>query len=127
MANRPLQIGDVLLLALPDQKPQGHEQEGKRPVVVVGLPSRVGAVRYPLLIIAPLTTITGKWVKDNPTLYPTLKAPIGGITRDCVLMLDQLRAVDPSRISFYIGHIGEQECTPLLKGLEPMFNFKGGK
>jgi mRNA interferase MazF len=45
--------GDVLVVALPSHEPKGHEQEGYRPAIVVGVPK--GEVRYPVVIAIPLT------------------------------------------------------------------------
>ena len=39
--------GDILMVRLPSHIPKAHEQEGERPVVVVGLPT--GSVRYPVV------------------------------------------------------------------------------
>jgi mRNA interferase MazF len=61
-------IGDLVLVALPVHNPPGREQQGTRPAVVVGVPS--GEMRYPIVAIAPLTTATGSWSSNNPTLYP---------------------------------------------------------
>ncbi len=47
MKEHPIKIGDVLLVALPRHFPLGHEQEGMRPSIVVGLPRRLGKPRYP--------------------------------------------------------------------------------
>ena len=41
MTTRPLKIGDVVTARFPEQNPQGREQEGYRPAIVVGLPSRL--------------------------------------------------------------------------------------
>lgn len=49
--------GDVLLIALPSHDPKGHEQEGLRPAIVVGIPR--GPVRYPVVIVVPLTSKSG--------------------------------------------------------------------
>jgi mRNA interferase MazF len=44
-AGRPIQIGDIILLTLPQQG--GREQLGRRPCVVVAIPDRVGTPRFP--------------------------------------------------------------------------------
>jgi mRNA interferase MazF len=44
---RALQFGDVLNIRLPSQNLQGHEQEGMRPAIVVGLPEQVGQPQFP--------------------------------------------------------------------------------
>ena len=42
---------DVLLIALPQNLPPGHEQQGPRPAIVVGLPHQLGKPRYPMLLV----------------------------------------------------------------------------
>ena len=54
MKNQPLKCGDVVFVNLPSHNPKGHEQEGRRPAVIVGIP--LEDVRYPILVVVPLTT-----------------------------------------------------------------------
>jgi mRNA interferase MazF len=42
MRENTLQIGDVITAKFPNQNPSGREQEGYRPAIVVGIPSRLG-------------------------------------------------------------------------------------
>ncbi len=59
MPERAVVAGDVLVVRLPLHRPQGHEQEGRRPVVVAAVPR--GTLRYPVVIVIPLTTQLGPW------------------------------------------------------------------
>jgi len=59
-----LERGDVVLITLPSHQPKGYEQEGKRPAIVVGILD--GELRYPVVLVVPLTTQTGKWAEANP-------------------------------------------------------------
>ncbi|BBD67245.1 hypothetical protein NIES4072_54620 [Nostoc commune NIES-4072] len=52
-----LECGDVVIVNLPTSTPRGREQQGTRPAIVVGIPWR--EVRYPMLMIAPLTNFGG--------------------------------------------------------------------
>ena len=56
MTNRILQVSDVVTVQFPSQVPRGKEQEGFRPAIVVGLPSRLGKLRFPLVVVVPMTT-----------------------------------------------------------------------
>ena len=56
MTEQILQIGDVITAKLPSQNPSGREQEGYRPAIVVGLPSRLGRLHFPLVFVVPMTT-----------------------------------------------------------------------
>jgi len=95
--------------------------EGRRPAVIVGLPK--GKVRYPVILIAPLTTQSGSWVENNPTLYPKLNAGTGGLSKNSVVLLDQIRAVDVNRVISYLGSLSPREFKKILEGLESMFDF----
>jgi mRNA interferase MazF len=46
MIGRDLAPGDVVMVAFPRHNPRGHEQEGMRPAIVVGVPH--GPMRFPL-------------------------------------------------------------------------------
>ncbi len=127
MKGRPVQVGDVLLVALPEHTPRGHEQHGVRPAIVVGLPDKLGKPRFPMLIVTPLTTQTGKWVKDSPRLYPTLPPGSGGISQSSVVLLDHLRAIDQDRIQGFIGSLTISELTPIETHLAEMFKGKSHK
>jgi len=118
---KTLAIGDVVLINLPSHQPRGREQEGKRPAVVVGIPQ--GAVRYPVILIAPLTTQTGDWVQANPALYPKLEAGMGGLSQESVLLLDQVRAIDVQRAIAYFGSLTPEEYQPILDGLQQIFSI----
>lgn len=96
-----LSSGDVILVALPVHIPRRHEQQGHRPVIVIGLPW--GEVRYPMLIVVPLTTQTGLWSRQNPSLYPCLEAGVGGLPQLSIVLLDQLRSIDARRVLAYLG------------------------
>ena len=113
MNGRPVEIGDILLAALPEHIPSGHEQHGVRPAIVVGLPQRLGTPRFPMLIGAPLTTQIEDWATDNPELYPLLPTGTGGLHQSSIVLLDHLRAIDQNRIQGYIGTLNPSEYNPI--------------
>lgn len=41
---RSLQFGDIVTAKFPQQNPQGREQEGYRPAILVGFPSRLAII-----------------------------------------------------------------------------------
>ncbi len=90
-----LKSGDILLISLPDHSPRGHEQEGERPAIVVAVPK---SVRYPVVIVIPLTTADGPWVDKNPSLYKRIPKNASGLPKDSIALIDQIRAVDVHRI-----------------------------
>ncbi|CEP67955.1 Plasmid maintenance toxin/Cell growth inhibitor [Moorella glycerini] len=122
MAIEAVAAGDILLIALPVHDPKGHEQEGVRPAVVVGVPQ--GPVRYPVVIVVPLTTRSGPWAKQNPILYQPLPPGAGGIPQASIVLIDQVRAVDVRRIKAYLGSLEEKTFEPIRSSLLKLFQKK---
>jgi mRNA interferase MazF len=102
MSGTSIKPGDILLITLPSHLPKGHEQEGLRPAIVVGIPQ--GPVRYPVIIVVPLTTSGGIWVNKNPRLYHFLP-PQAGLQKPSIALIDQIRAVDANRIKDHLGSL----------------------
>lgn len=120
---RPPKLGDVLIVALLRLIPPGHEQEGQRPAIVVGLSEKVGPPRYPMIIAVPLTTEIGAWAKRSPSLYPHLLAGTGGLPYPSIVMLDHLRGVDAQRVVRYLGSLSPKELALIQEGLKEMFGL----
>jgi mRNA interferase MazF len=110
MTERVLQVGDVVTVKFPSQVPRGREQEGFRPAIVVGLPSRLGKLRFPLIFVVPMTTDRGQdWVINAPNLYVRFAAGVAGLKSPSIALLDQVRAVDVSRVVAYRGSLSSQQ------------------
>ena len=73
----------------------GHEQGGKRPVLVIQ--NNIGNRHSPTTIIAPITSAAKKAL---PTHMPLMN--IDGVMEDSVLMLEQIRTIDKSRLVAYV-------------------------
>ncbi len=117
-------IGDVLMVSLPQHVPPGHEQEGERPAVVIGLPDRTGPQRFPLFVIVPLTTARGQqWALRNSVLYPLIPAGAGGLRGDSLALLDQVRALTTRRITGYVGTLPPEAFRPIREGLQRMLRI----
>ncbi len=117
-------IGWVLRVNLAQRVPSGHEQEGLRPVIVVGLPSLAGQARYPVIVVVPLTTDRGqKWVHASPTLYPKIPSGVGGLPKDSIVLLDQIQIIDANRVVLKLGELKKAEMGPIAKGLKKILNF----
>jgi len=117
MRIRPIKIGDILLVELPQHRPPGHEQQGLRPAIVVGLPNKLGVPRYPTVLVVPLTTQIGNWATKSLDLYPQVPAGTAGLARQSVVLLDHLRAIDLRRIRGFIGSLKAQVFNPIRKNL----------
>lgn len=116
MNNQLLKCGDVIFVNLPSHNPKGHEQEGRRPAVIVGVP--LGDVRYPVVVVVPLTTQCGDWIKKNPELYPIIQAGTAGLPQKSVALCDQIRAVDIQRVIGYLGSLSIDEYLPIIDGVK---------
>ena len=81
----------------------GSEQGGIRPVVIIQ--NDVGNKHSPTVIAAAITSQTGK------TKLPT-HIPIGsqnsGLKSDSVVLAEQIRTIDKSRLKEKIGHIEDE-------------------
>ena len=81
----------------------GSEQGGIRPVVIIQ--NDVGNKHSPTVIAAAITSQTGK------TKLPT-HIPIGsqnsGLKSDSIVLTEQIRTIDKSRLKEKIGHIDDE-------------------
>ncbi len=117
-----LRVGDVVFALFPSHRPGGHEQEGMRPAVVVGLPERLGDPRFGVLIVAPMTTDRGQeWAERSPTLYPCFPEGTANLRSSSVCLLDQARALDASRVRRYRGSLNREQYRPVGDGLRRIF------
>jgi mRNA interferase MazF len=93
----------VIRVLLPRHVPAGHEQEGQRPAMVIATTDGLGTTRFPMLIIAPMTTQIEAWTRSNPLLYPIIPAGVAGLPQESAILLDQLRALSLSRLLGFMG------------------------
>lgn len=90
--------GDVYWADL--QPTVGSEQGGVRPVMI--LQNDKGNYFSSTVIIAPMTAKTGK---HNLPIHVTVYAGEAGIGRTSMVLLEQIRVLDKSRLGEYIGHL----------------------
>jgi mRNA-degrading endonuclease toxin of MazEF toxin-antitoxin module len=114
--------GEVVQALLPQRVPGGHEQSGARPCIVVGDFSPLGSMRYPMVLVVPLTSVNAfrvGWASPYPRLYPRLQAGsgAGAVAVDSFALLDQLTALDAGRVVGSRGSLTLEELQPLLDGL----------
>ena len=83
--------GEVWLVR-PARDLVGHEQAGARPVIVVS-GNEINRAPWPLVIVVPLTT------RDRGVaLHVPVEASDGGLRERSVALVEQLQAVDRSRL-----------------------------
>lgn len=88
----------------------GSEQGGPRPAVVVQ--NDMGNKHAPTVIIAP---VTSKKKKSNLPTHVKLTSHI--LERNSMVLLEQLKTVDKSRIDSYIGTLSDEEMKMIDKAL----------
>ncbi|NJM69753.1 MAG: type II toxin-antitoxin system PemK/MazF family toxin [Scytonema sp. RU_4_4] len=109
--------GDVVLCDL--NPVVGTEQAGIRPVVVLQI-DRANSVS-PHTIIAPFTS------KIRRALFPShvfVPASIGGLSQDSVVLCEQIRVIDKSRIIRVIGHLDDDYMGQLAVAVCTILSLK---
>lgn len=94
---KPILKGDVFFADL--NPVVGSETGGIRPVVVIQ--NNLGNLYSPTIVAA----ITSKTTKHNIPTHVNVKASVGGLIADSVIMLEQVRTIDKRRLKRYLGHL----------------------
>jgi len=98
--------GEVWLADL-GEPPQGHEQAGRRPVVVL----QVDDLSWlSTTIIVPLT---GQFQRAGSATAVVLAEGIAGLQRDSVALCHQIRALDPRRLVHRIGTLPPDKVSEI--------------
>ena len=84
----------------------GSEQDGIRPVLVIQ--NNIGNKYSPTVIVIPITTK----IKSNLPTHIPIKKEITGLSKNSIILVEQLRTIDKRRI---IKKIGKVDKTILLK------------
>ncbi|MBE6036853.1 MAG: type II toxin-antitoxin system PemK/MazF family toxin [Clostridiales bacterium] len=90
----------------------GSEQGGTRPVLVVQ--NDVGNKYSPTVIVAAVTS------RINKAKLPThveVKADENGLSRDSVILLEQLRTIDKKRLREKVGRVDEDTLASVAEAL----------
>ncbi len=106
----PITRGDVVLCDL--NPVVGTEQAGIRPVVILQI-DRANAVS-PHTIIAPFTTKIRRKLLPSHVFVP---AGVGGLSQDSVVLCEQIRVIDKSRIIRVLGHLDDSYLQELAQAL----------
>jgi mRNA interferase MazF len=106
--------------------PGGHEQQGLRPAVIVGIPERLGIPRFEVLVVVPMTTDRGQeWSRRSPALYPRFSKGTAHLRSPSICLLDQVRAIGAERVRGYRGTLGADQYRPIHDGLRRMMFYTG--
>ncbi|MDR1002833.1 MAG: type II toxin-antitoxin system PemK/MazF family toxin [Oscillospiraceae bacterium] len=112
--------GDIYFAAL--SPVVGSEQGGTRPVVV--LQNELGNRHSPTVIVAAITSKTDLKAK-LPTHYRITGE--SGLERDSIILLEQLRTIDKTRLREKVGKLESAEMRSVDKALAVSvgLNMKG--
>ena len=98
----------------------GSEQGGTRPVLIVQ--NDTGNRHSPTVIAAAITSKTGK--PPLPT-HIFLAGNSVGLDRDSVVLLEQIRTLDRSRLRERMGHLDEKAMRAVDSALAVSFGLNG--
>ena len=98
----------------------GSEQGGVRPVLIVQ--NDVGNRHSPTVIAA---AITSKQDKTNLPTHIGIKAGTGGLTRDSVVLLEQVRTLDKRRLRERMGRVDSAVMEQVDAAIAVSFGLTG--
>lgn len=98
----------------------GSEQGGTRPVLIVQ--NDTGNRHSPTVIAAAITSQTGK------ARLPThINIPGGsvGLSKDSVILLEQIRTIDKRRLKEHMGHLDDKQMSMVDTAIAVSFGLGG--
>lgn len=96
----------------------GSEQDGIRPVLIVQ--NDLGNKYSPTVIVVPITT---KIKSKLPTHIP-IKKGLSGLKKDSILLIEQLRTLDKSRLKERIGKVDNKILEDVKEALKVSLNIR---
>lgn len=98
----------------------GSEQGGTRPVLIIQ--NDVGNRHSPTVIAAAITSQTGK--ARLPT-HINITGSAVGLTKDSVILLEQIRTIDKRRLREHMGHLDENQMGQVDSAIAVSFGLHG--
>ena len=114
----PVRRGDIYYADL--SPVVGSEQGGMRPVLIIQ--NDTGNRHSPTVIAAAITSQTGK--ARLPT-HIELSARNYGLSRDSVILLEQIRTIDKSRLRERMGRLDENTMSAVDSAIAVSFGLQG--
>ena len=96
----------------------GSEQGGIRPVLIVQ--NDVGNRHSPTVIAAAITSQTGK--ARLPT-HINIAGGSVGLTKDSVILLEQVRTIDKRRLREHMGHLDDDQMVLVNNAIAVSFGL----
>lgn len=101
--------------------PTGREQSGYRPVLVVSGAYYNSSISS-LLLVMPLTSKGRGWLS-----HVAVTGENSGLDRPSWVMVEQLRAIDRSKLTKFVGHVDEV-CLEHVERINKMhFGYAAGR
>ena len=100
----------------------GSEQGGTRPVLIIQ--NDTGNRHSPTVIAAAITSQTGK--ARLPT-HINIAGGSVGLSKDSVILLEQVRTIDKRRLREHMGHLDEQHMHQVDDAIAVSFGLSDGK
>ena len=97
----------------------GSDQNGTRPVVIIQ--NDIGNKYSPTVLVAPLTSK----VKSKRNLPTHVLIDSNHIKRNSIVLLEQIRVLDKSRLISYVDTLTKEEIRKLDIGIIKSFNITG--
>ncbi len=97
----------------------GSEQGGLRPVLIVQ--NDVGNRYSPTVIAA---AITSKLSKTKLPTHIDVPGASAGLTKDSVILLEQIRTIDKQRLKEKMGHLDEGTMDSVRRAIEISFGLE---
>ncbi|MBP5245458.1 MAG: type II toxin-antitoxin system PemK/MazF family toxin [Clostridiales bacterium] len=98
----------------------GSEQGGMRPVLIVQ--NDVGNKYSPTVIVSAITSRTSK--SKLPT-HIDVYADKYGLAKDSVILLEQIRTIDKTRLKEKMGHLDDNVMTRVNDAITVSFGLEG--
>ena len=100
----------------------GSEQGGTRPVLIVQ--NDTGNRYSPTVIAAAITSQTGK--ARLPTHISIVGSSVG-LSKDSVILLEQVRTIDKRRLREHMGRLGDEYMSKVNDALAVSFGLQENK
>ena len=100
----------------------GSEQGGIRPVLIVQ--NDIGNRFSPTVIAA---AITSQRAKANLPTHISLNASDSGLSRDSIVLLEQVRTIDKHRLKERMGRLDRSAMAQVDQALSVSFGLAGGE
>ena len=110
MVNYDVKKGEIYLVELSESK--GSVQNGERPVAVVQ--NNVGNKFSPTVIAA---AITSQQFKTKLPTHINVDAAVCGLSKDSVVLLEQIRTLDKQRLKERMGNLPEKDMDRINNAL----------